>query len=169
MLEHRLLEDVFLGAPSEDRPQQTECIWRILYKSSFGSFFLAAFLKKRISTLITTGKQHKVLIRYWRNAFDVYSLEAHLEVFFLLRFLRNAHRRWLSRNFIGKYYFPVGFQPMNIALLVSKSVWKIRGKYRKGKVCLPNYFENTWKKAVGYHFQALTFTLTIIVFKALQR
>ena len=39
LLEHRLLEDVFLGAPSEDRPQQTECIWRILSKSSFGSFF----------------------------------------------------------------------------------------------------------------------------------
>ena len=95
LLEHRLLEDVFLGAPSEDRPQQTECIWRILCKSSFGSFFLAAFLKKRISTLITTGKQHKVLIRSWRNASDVYSLEAHLEVIFLLCSLRNAHRRWL--------------------------------------------------------------------------
>ena len=74
-----------------------------------------------------------------------------------------------SRNFIGKYYFPVGFQPMNIASLVSKSISKIRGKYRKGKVCLPNYFENTSKKAFGYHFQALTFTLTIIVLRALQR
>ena len=58
---------------------------------------------------------------------------------------------------------------MNIASLVSKSISKIRGKYRKGKVCLPDYFENTWKKPFGYHFQALTFTLTIIVLRALQR
>ena len=36
-------------------------IWRVLSRSSFGSFFLAAFLKKRASTLITTRKQHKVL------------------------------------------------------------------------------------------------------------
>ena len=68
----------------------TYTFWKFIWK-----FFLAAFLKKRISTLITTGKQHKVLIHSWRNAFDVYSLEAHLEVFFLLRSLRNAHRRWL--------------------------------------------------------------------------
>ena len=34
----------------------------MLPRGSFGSFFpLAAFLKKRISTLITTGKQLKVL------------------------------------------------------------------------------------------------------------
>ena len=26
LLEHRLFEDVFLGAPSEGRPQQTECV-----------------------------------------------------------------------------------------------------------------------------------------------
>ena len=42
----------FLGAPSEVRPHQTECMWCILSRSSFRSFFPAAFLKKRISTLI---------------------------------------------------------------------------------------------------------------------
>ena len=39
LLEHHRLEDVFLGAPSEDRPQQTECMWRMLSRSSFGNFF----------------------------------------------------------------------------------------------------------------------------------
>ena len=34
---------------------------RMLSRSSSGSFFLAAFLKKRISTLIMTGKQLEVL------------------------------------------------------------------------------------------------------------
>ena len=61
LLEHRRLEDVFLGAPSEDRQHQTECMWRILSRSSCGSFFPPTFLKKRISTLITAGKQLKVL------------------------------------------------------------------------------------------------------------
>ena len=61
LLEHRRLEDVFLGAPSEDRPQQTDFMCRMLSRSSFGSFFLTTFLKKRIWTLITTGKQLKVL------------------------------------------------------------------------------------------------------------
>ena len=60
LLEHRHLEDVFLGTPSEDRQNKTEYMWRILSRSSFGSFFpAAAFLKKRISTLITAGKQYK--------------------------------------------------------------------------------------------------------------
>ena len=36
-------------------------IWRVLSRSSFRSLFLAAFLNKRTSTLITTRKQHKVL------------------------------------------------------------------------------------------------------------
>ena len=39
LLEHRRLEDIFLGAPSKDRPQQTECMWRMLFRSSFGNFF----------------------------------------------------------------------------------------------------------------------------------
>ena len=39
LLEHRRLEDVILGAPSEDRPQETECMWRMLSRSSFGSLF----------------------------------------------------------------------------------------------------------------------------------
>ena len=39
LLEHRHLEDVFLGTPSEDRQNKTEYMWRILSRSSFGSFF----------------------------------------------------------------------------------------------------------------------------------
>ena len=51
-----------MGAPSEDRPQETECTRRMLSRSSFRSFFfLVAFLKKRMSMLITTGKEVEVL------------------------------------------------------------------------------------------------------------
>ena len=39
LLEHRHLEDVFLGTPSEDRQNKTEYMWRILSRTSFGSFF----------------------------------------------------------------------------------------------------------------------------------
>ena len=75
-------------------------------------------------------------------------------MFFSMSFLFRAAQ---SRN-----------RPSDIWIWTRDPSYQIRGKYRKGKVWLLNYFENSWKKAFGYHFQALTFTLTIIVFKVLK-
>ena len=46
-LEHRLLEDVFLGAPSQDRARQTDCLTFALKKLVL-EVLRAAFLKKRM-------------------------------------------------------------------------------------------------------------------------
>ena len=60
LLEHRRLEDVFLGAPSQDRARQTDCLTYALKKLVL-DVLLAAFLKKRIATLGTTEKRLQVL------------------------------------------------------------------------------------------------------------
>ena len=50
-----IYEDVFLGAPSQDRARQTDCLTYALKKLAL-EVVLAAFLKKRMKTLITAEK-----------------------------------------------------------------------------------------------------------------
>ena len=52
-LEHRRLEDVVLGAPSEDGARQTDYFTYALWKFVL-EVLLAAFLKKRMATPIST-------------------------------------------------------------------------------------------------------------------
>ena len=52
-LEHRRLQDVFLGAPSQDRARQTDCLTYALKKLVL-EILLAAFLKKRMATPISS-------------------------------------------------------------------------------------------------------------------
>ena len=59
-LEHCCFEDVFLGAPSQDGALQTGCLTYALKKLVL-DVLLAAFLKKRIATLVTTEKRLEVL------------------------------------------------------------------------------------------------------------
>ena len=59
-MEHRRLEDVVLGAPSQDRARQTDPLTRALKKLVL-EVLLAAFLKKRMATLVTTEKRLQVL------------------------------------------------------------------------------------------------------------
>ena len=54
------LEDIFLGAPSQDRACQTDC-FTYAHKKLVLEVLLAAFLKKRITTLTLTEKRLEAL------------------------------------------------------------------------------------------------------------
>ena len=60
-LEHRGLEDVFMGAPSRDLARQTDCLTcalkKLVLEVPMTAFLKKRMLKNRMVTLITTEKR----------------------------------------------------------------------------------------------------------------
>ena len=55
------MQDVFLGAPSQDQARQTDCLTNALKKLVLELFLAVLFLKKRMMRVTSTEKQLKVL------------------------------------------------------------------------------------------------------------